>query len=88
MPSTDSYSARHRIDTQPEEIWHKRLGHLNERYVSLLPKQTDGIEIGSIRKYKYDCDDSLRDSQCRQISRPLAPPPSSMLDTAGIKLDF
>lgn len=79
MPSTDLVPRR-RTDVQPENIWHQRLGHLNKQYISLIPKQTDGVEIGSARRHKYDCDDCLRASQHRQISRYPVPPPSALLE--------
>ena len=79
MAIAHSFTARRRVDSQPEHIWHKRLSHLNKRYVFLLPKMTSGIDIGPARKHKYDCDDCLKASQRRQISRYPAPPPSDVL---------
>ena len=78
MPTTDSPNDRG--DVQPDHIWHKRLGHLNKRYIGLLPKQAEGVDIGSSRKHKYDCEDCLRASQRCQISCYPARTPSDILE--------
>lgn len=60
------------IDTQPVEIWHKRLGHLHPRAVRRLPSMATGIKIGEPHppgERNVDCIDCLRGTQHQMISR-------------------
>ena len=46
-----------RVEVQEMEIWHRRLGHLNRKYISTLKGLSEGVEFGASRKYTFDCPD-------------------------------
>ena len=75
-----SYNAKRRTDTQLLTTWHRRLGHINKKYLSLVPKLVDGVAIGEPKKYKLDCDDCVKASQRRQISRMPGSTPTENLE--------
>src|SRR5213075_1162426 len=59
-----------KVDTVPEldmEIWHRRMGHLNEDYVRKLRTMADGIGIKA-RTTVGDCDACMEGKQNRQPS--------------------
>ena len=56
-------------DTQPIEVLHKRLGHLNLDDIKLLTTMATGIDIGSHRHSKDQCISCLHGKQHRQICR-------------------
>src|SRR5256714_1885184 len=59
-----------KVDTVPEldmEIWHRRMGHLNEDYVRKLRTMADGIGIKA-RTTVGDCDACMEGKQHRQPS--------------------
>ena len=64
-----SYNAKRRTDTQTTTTWHRRLGHINKKYLSIVPKLADGVAFGEPRKYKLDCEDCIKANQRRQVSR-------------------
>lgn len=82
FPALTSPKEARRIDTQLCEVWHRRMGHLNRRYVTTLPNVADGVEIGtsSSRKYSFDCVECVKSNQQRQISRMKTRSPSSILE--------
>ena len=57
-------------DTQPIEVWHTRLGHLNQAAIQQLTTRAIGLHIGPARpqtiSMKYDL--CLREAQYKQIS--------------------
>ena len=57
-------------DTQPLEVWHMRLGHLNQAAIQQLTSRATGITIGPSRPQTISmkCDSCLRGSQHKQIS--------------------
>jgi len=57
-----SYTAAYRTDIKKMEVWHRRLGYLNKKYMSLVPKLAGGVEFGEPRKYKLDCGDCIKAS--------------------------
>lgn len=60
------------IDTQPIEVWHRRLGHLHPRAVRKLTSLVTGIRIGdpnSVGQRNIDCIDCLKGTQHQIISR-------------------
>lgn len=81
FPALTSPKEPRRIDTQLCEVWHRRMGHLNRRYVTTLPNVTEGVEIGTTasRKYSFDCVECVKSNQHRQISRMKIRSPSTIL---------
>ena len=79
FPAINSKSTLH-VDTQDIEVWHRRMGHLNRRYVQLLKTQADGLDIGANRKYHIDCADCIKSNQRKQISRFPMSTPKDLLD--------
>lgn len=69
-------------DTQPLEIWHMRLGHLNERAIKQLVHHSTGMTIGppSELTLSMKCEPCLRGSQHRQISYFRGNPASKLLE--------
>ena len=60
------------VDTQPIEVWHRRLGHLHPRAVRKLTSLVIGIRIGdpqSVGQRNIDCVDCLKGTQHQIISR-------------------
>ena len=60
------------IDTQPIEVWHRRLGHLHPRADRKLTSLVTGIRIGdphSVGQRNIDCVDCLKGTQHQIISR-------------------
>ena len=57
-------------DTQPLEVWHMRLGHLNQAAIQQLTTRATGITIGPSRPQTVSmkCDSCLRGAQHKQIS--------------------
>ena len=73
-------------DTQPIEIWHKRLGHLNLDDIKLLTTMATGIDIGSNRHSKDHCISCLHGKQHRQICRIPRLPADSKLEIVHIDI--
>ena len=60
------------VDTQPVEIWHRRLGHLHPRAIRQLTSIVTGIKIGdppNVGNRNVDCVDCLKGTQHQIISR-------------------
>ena len=57
-------------DTQPIEIWHMRLGHLNQTAIQLLTSNATGLNIGPARPQTLSmrCESCLRGAQHRNVS--------------------
>ena len=57
-------------DTQPVEIWHMRLGHLNQAAIQQLTTVATGLKIGPPRPQTVSmrCESCLRGSQHKNIS--------------------
>ena len=57
-------------DTQPIEIWHMRLGHLNQAAIQLLTTNATGLNIGPARPQTLSmrCESCLRGAQHRNVS--------------------
>jgi len=68
-PVLSSYNMKKKTDIQSPEIWHRRLGHVNKKYLIKLKSLSEGMEFGEPRKYKFDCEDCVKATQRRQISR-------------------
>lgn len=59
-------------DTQPLEVWHKRLGHLNQDAIVKLSKMSTGLVIGTpsaAPTITQRCSACLKGAQHKQISR-------------------
>ena len=80
FPALSSDKEPRRVDTQLFEIWHRRLGHLNRKYVSALKNLSDRMDFGPPHKHTIDCSDCLKANQRRQISRMPTRKPDSVLD--------
>lgn len=81
-------------DTQPVEVWHMRLGHLNQRSVVQLVSRSIGMVIGPARPQtiSMNCEPCLRGAQHKTISRMRGPGASKILqhvwtDVKGPLLD-
>ena len=60
------------IDKQPIEIWHKRLGHIQQRSIRSMTAKVTGMVIGPPTKNgdrNIDCVDCIRGTQHQHISR-------------------
>lgn len=79
MPALTSSTAKRRTDTQPTSLWHCRLGHINKKYLSIVPQLVDGVAFGEPRKHRLDCSDCVKAHQRRQISRMPSSIPSTNL---------
>lgn len=57
-------------DQQPIEIWHLRLGHLNQKAITKLVSRSIGMSIGAARAptLTMDCEPCLRGAQHKTIS--------------------
>lgn len=57
-------------DTQPIEIWHMRLGHLNQSSIRHLASTASGLHIGPARPQtlSMSCESCLRGAQHKNIS--------------------
>lgn len=57
-------------DTQPIEMWHMRLGHLNQSAIRQLASMATGLNIGPSRAQtvSMSCDSCLRGAQHKQVS--------------------
>ena len=57
-------------DTQPLEVWHMRLGHLNQASIQQLTTKATGLVIGPSRPQTVSmkCDSCLRGAQHKQLS--------------------
>lgn len=57
-------------DTQSLEVWHRRLGHLNQEAIKKLTTMASGITIGDGKELTVSksCDACLKGSQLKQIS--------------------
>ena len=74
-------------DTQPIEVWHKRLGHLNLDDIKLLTTMATGIDIGSNHRHPKDhCISCLHGKQHRQICRIPRLPADSKLEIVHIDI--
>ena len=69
-------------DTQPLEIWHMRLGHLNERAIKQLINHSTGMTIGPPNQLTINmkCEPCLRGSQHRHVSYFRGNPASRLLE--------
>lgn len=58
-------------DTQPLDVWHKRLGHLNEQAIVQLSSISTGLNIGPAKSptISMRCDPCLKASQTQTISK-------------------
>ena len=58
-------------DIQPLEVWHKRLGHINEQALIRLQNMLTGMEFGTPRQQTLneDCNPCLKGAQHVTISR-------------------
>ena len=66
-------------DTQPIEVWHRRLEHLNEDAILRLTKMSTGIHIGLPKRdlsVSMKCEGCLKAAQHKQISRITRVPPA------------
>jgi len=54
-PALGSQKQLRRTDTQDIDTWHRRMGHLNRKYISTLKSLADGMDFGTVRKHKLDC---------------------------------
>ena len=73
-------------DTQPIEVWHKRLGHLNVDAVRQLTKRASGILIGTNRPGINQCIACLQSRQHKQISRVPRIPATKKLEIVHIDI--
>lgn len=69
-------------DTQPLEIWHLRLGHLNQAAIQQLTSRATGLRIGVAKPHtlSMNCESCLRGSQHRNISHSRGHPASRKLE--------
>ena len=69
-------------DTQPIEVWHMRLGHLNQTAIQQLTTHATGLHIGPARPLTISmkCDSCLRGSQHKQISYSRGDSTSTLLE--------
>lgn len=69
-------------DTQPMEIWHMRLGHLNQAAIQQLATQATGLHIGPAKHptVSMNCDSCLRGAQHKHISHARGPPADKLLE--------
>lgn len=58
------------VDTQPLEVWHMRLGHLNQTAIQQLTTRATGLLIRSARPQTLTmkCESCLRGAQHKNIS--------------------
>ena len=70
------------VDTQPIEIWHMLLGHLNERAIRQLVTKSSGMSIGSPTPLTLNmkCEPCLRGSQHQHISYHRGNPATKLLE--------
>lgn len=80
FPTTIERPSSKRNDIQQPNIWHRRMGHLNKKYMSILRKLADGIEYGEQPKNKFDCEDCVKANQKKKISRFPIRQPQEVLD--------
>lgn len=59
LPASTAPTPELLIDTQDIDIWHRRIGHLNWKYVQRLQTLSEGMEIGQSRKYHLDFPDCV-----------------------------
>ena len=69
-------------DTQPLEVWHLRLGHLNQSAIQQLTTRASGMPIGPARPQtvSMNCEACLRGSQHKNISHARGPPATKRLE--------
>ena len=69
-------------DTQPLEVWHLRLGHLNQSAIQQLTTRASGMTIGPARPQtvSMNCEACLRGSQHKNISHARGPPAKKRLE--------
>ena len=69
------------VDTQPMEVWHRRLGHLNQDAIVKLSTMATGIVIGVAKDQTINqrCSTCLKGSQHRHVSRMVRPPQDKKL---------
>ena len=69
-------------DVQPVEIWHMRLGHLNQAAIQQLTTLATGLKIGPSRAQTLSmkCDPCLRGSQHKNISYQRGPGATKRLE--------
>ena len=69
------------VDTQPMEVWHRRLGHLNQDAIVKLSTMATGIVIGAAKDQTINqrCSACLKGSQHRHVSRMVRPPQDKKL---------
>ena len=76
-------------DTQPPDVWHKCLGHLNQDAIVRLSKMSTGLLIGSPASAQtvfQRCFACLKSSQSRQVSRIERLPQDRLLGCVHIDL--
>ena len=75
-------------DTQPLEVWHRRLGHLNQDDIHKLTTLATGMVIGPSRPATVSmrCDPCLKAAQTRQVSRIVRSPQTQVLGCVHIDL--
>ena len=93
MPQLQLTSSTHAmvhgtIDTQPIEVWHKRLGHLNKEAIQKLTKLSTGMIIGTPKDQTINqkCTACLKGSQHRNISRMMREPQDKKLGCVHVDL--
>ena len=69
-------------DTQPLEVWHLRLGHLNQSAIQQLTTRASGMIIGPARPQtvSMNCEACLRGSQHKNISHARGHPAKKKLE--------
>ena len=85
-PTLGSEKQPQRTDTQDIEIWHRRMSHLNRKYISTLKSLADGVDFGTMRKYKLNCEECVTSNQRKQISRFPVRRPKTNLEIVYIDL--
>ena len=75
-------------DSQPIEVWHRRLGHLNQDAIIQLRSISSGINIGPTKEMTVSmrCDGCLKSSQHQQVSRIVREPRTHKLGCVHIDI--
>lgn len=75
-------------DTQPIDIWHKRLGHLNQDAIKKLANISEGLIIGPAKSMTVSqgCDACLKGAQHRQVSHMRREPQEHILGCVHIDI--
>lgn len=69
FPAMGNNKEPRRTNTQAMETWHKRMGHLNKKYIVTLKTLANGMDFGQEKKYTLNCDECIKSNQGKQISR-------------------